>query len=92
MEAEQFASRVDYGGYTVPLAFLGRHAAGNAAMAVELALALCRKEVDISDEAILDGIAAVDNRCSIRVLSQRPAGSFWMPAAPRSRLPRCCAC
>ena len=47
-------------------------AAGNAAMAVELALALCRKEVDISDEAILDGIAAVDNRCSIRVLSQRP--------------------
>ncbi len=34
---------VDYGGYTVPLAFLGRHAAGNAAMAVELALALCRK-------------------------------------------------
>ena len=71
LEAEQFASRVDYGGYTVPLAFLGRHAAGNAAMAVELALALCRKEVDISDEAILDGIAAVDNRC-IRVLSQRP--------------------
>ena len=72
LEAEQFASRVDYGGYTVPLAFLGRHAAGNAAMAVELALALCRKGVDISDEAILDGIAAVDNRCSIRVLSQRP--------------------
>ena len=28
LEAEQFASRVDYGGYTVPLAFLGRHAAG----------------------------------------------------------------
>ena len=26
LEAEQFASRVDYGGYTVPLAFLGRHA------------------------------------------------------------------
>ena len=72
LEAEQFASRVDYGGYTVPLAFLGRHAAGNAAMAVELALALCRKGADISDEAILDGIAAVDNRCSIRVLSQRP--------------------
>ena len=72
LEAEQFASRVDYGGYTVPLAFLGRHAAGNAAMAVELALALCRKGMDISDEAILEGIAAVDNRCSIRVLSQRP--------------------
>ena len=72
LEAEKFASRVDYGGYTVPLAFLGRHAAGNAAMAVELALALCRKDVDITDEAILEGIAAVENRCSIRVLSQRP--------------------
>ena len=38
---------------TADLAFLGRHAAGNAAMAVELALALCRKGVDISDEASL---------------------------------------
>ena len=65
-------SKVDYGGYTVPLAFLGRHAAGNAAMAVELALALCRKGFDIPDEAILDGLAAVKNRSSIRVISQRP--------------------
>ena len=67
LEAEKFASRVDYGGYTVPLAFLGRHAAGNAAMAVELALALCRKEIEITDEAILEGLAAVENRSSIRV-------------------------
>ena len=45
LEAEQFASRVDYGGYTVPLAFLGRHAAGNAAMAVELGdLLLCGRD------------------------------------------------
>ena len=72
LEAEKFASKVDYGGYTVPLAFLGRHAAGNAAMAVELALALCRKGFDIPDEAILDGLAAVENRSSIRVISQRP--------------------
>ena len=72
LEAEKFASKVDYGGYTVPLAFLGRHAAGNAAMAVELSLALCRKGFDISDEAILEGLAAVENRSSIRVLSQRP--------------------
>ena len=72
LEAEKFASKVDYGGYTVPLAFLGRHAAGNAAMAVELALALCRKDFDIPDEAILDGLAAVENHCSIRVMSQRP--------------------
>ena len=49
LEAEKFASKVDYGGYTVPLAFLGRHAAGNAAMAVELALALCRKGFVILD-------------------------------------------
>ena len=72
LEAEKFSSRVDYGGYTVPLAFLGRHAAGNAAIAVELALALCRKGFDISDEAILAGLAEVDNRSSIRVLSQCP--------------------
>ena len=72
LEAEKFASKVDYGGYTVPLAFLGRHAAGSAAIAVETALALCKKGLDISDEAILEGLAAVENRSSIRVLSQRP--------------------
>ena len=72
LEAEKFASRVDYGGYTVPLAFLGRHAAGSAAIAVELALALCKKGYDIPDEAILEGLAAVENRSSIRVLSQKP--------------------
>ena len=72
LEAEKFASKVDYGGYTVPLAFLGRHAAGSAAMAVELSLALCRKGFDITDDAILEGLAAVENRSSIRVISQRP--------------------
>ena len=58
LEAEKFTSRVDYGGYTAPLAFLGRHAAGNAAVAVELALALWRKGFEIPDEAILAGLAA----------------------------------
>lgn len=72
LEAEKFASRVDYGGYTVPLAFLGRHAAGNAAVAVELALALWRRGFEVPDEAILSGLAALENRSSIRVLSQRP--------------------
>ena len=72
LEAEKFTSKVDYGGYTAPLAFLGRHAAGSAAIAVELALALCKKGYDIPDEAILEGLAAVENRSSIRVLSQRP--------------------
>ena len=57
---------------TAPLAFLGRHAAGSAAIAVELALALCKKGYDIPDEAILEGLAAVENRSSIRVLSQKP--------------------
>ena len=72
LEAEKFTSKVDYGGYTVPLAFLGRHAAGNAAIAVEMALALWRKGFEIPDEAILEGLAAVENRSSIRVLSQKP--------------------
>ena len=72
LEAEKFTSKVDYGGYTAPLAFLGRHAAGNAAVAVELALALWRKGFEIPDEAILAGLAAVENRSSIRVLSQKP--------------------
>ena len=39
---------------------------------MELALALCKKGYDIPDEAILEGLAAVENRSSIRVLSQRP--------------------
>ncbi len=68
----KYASRIDYGGYAVPLAFLGRHAAGNAAVAVEMALALWRKGYDIPDESILNGLAAVENRSSIRVLRQRP--------------------
>ena len=72
LEAEKFTSKVDYGGYTAPLAFLGRHAAGNAAVAVELALALWRKGFEIPDEAILAGLVAVENRSSIRVLSQKP--------------------
>ena len=59
LEAEKFTSKVDYGGYTAPLAFLGRHAAGNAAVAVELALALWRKGFAIPDEAIPAGLAAM---------------------------------
>ena len=90
LEAEKFTSKVDYGGYTVPLAFLGRHAAGNAAIAVEMALALWRKGFEIPDEAILEGLAAVENRSSIRVLSQKPL--VILPAAPRSRLLPSCGC
>lgn len=72
LKAKRFASQIDYGGYEVPLAFLGRHAAFNAAVAVELALALWRTGLDIQDEAILAGLAAVENQSSIRVIRQRP--------------------
>ena len=65
-------ARVDYGGYEVPPAFPGYHAACNAAIAVELALALWRKGFDIPDEAILSALAAAQNPSSIRILSQQP--------------------
>lgn len=91
LEAEKFTSKVDYGGYTVPLAFLGRHAAGNAAIAVEMALALWRKGFEIPDEAILEGLAAVENRSSIRVLSQKPL-VILDACRTRSRLLPSCGC
>ena len=72
LDAEKLNSKVDYGGYPIPLTFLGRHAVGNAALAVELALALWRKGFDIADEAILEGLEAVENRSSIRVISRKP--------------------
>ena len=64
--------KVDYGGYDLPAAFTGYHAACNAAVAVELALALWRKGRDIPDEAILTALAAAENHSSIRVLSRQP--------------------
>ena len=69
---EEEDARVDYGGYDVPPAFPGYHAACNAAIAVELALALWRKGWDIPDEAILSALAGAENRSSIRILSQKP--------------------
>ena len=65
-------ARVDYGGYDVPPAFMGYHAACNVAVAVELSLALWRKGHDIQDDAILGGMAATQNRSSIRILSRDP--------------------
>lgn len=65
-------ARVDYGGYDVPPAFMGYHAACNAAVAVELALALWRKGHDIQDDAILGAMAAAKNRSSIRIVSRDP--------------------
>lgn len=69
---EEEAAGVDYGGYQVPPAFPGYHAACNAAVAVELALALWRKGFDIPDEAILSALQSAQNPSSIRILSQRP--------------------
>ena len=69
---EEEDARVDYGGYDVPPAFPGYHAACNAAVAVELALALWRKGWDIPDEAILSALAGAENRSSICILSQKP--------------------
>lgn len=65
-------NRIDYGGYNVVLPTAGSHAAQNAAVAVELALALWRTGVPVEDEAILAGLAAADARSGVRVLHRRP--------------------
>lgn len=71
-KARKFTNLVNYGGYEAALPFIGRHAAGNAAVAVELALGLWRKGFDIPDEAILAGLAAVKNASSIYIAHRRP--------------------
>ena len=71
-EGDEPAARVDYGGYDVPPAFTGYHAACNAAVAIELALALWRRGFDIQDDAILGALAAARNRSSIRIFSRDP--------------------
>ena len=88
---EEEDARVDYGGYDVPPAFPGYHAACNAAIAVELALALWRKGWDIPDEAILSALAGAENRSSIRILSQKPLVILDACRTP-SRRRRCCVC
>ena len=72
LEAEKFASRVDYGGYTVPLAFLGRLTRrASAAIAVERPWPSAKRAMT-SPMKPSGSLAAVENRSSIRVLSQRP--------------------
>ncbi len=65
-------NRMDYGGYEVLLPYLGVHATHNAAIAIELALALWRKGSDISDEAILEGLSLAENAGSMLPLKYRP--------------------
>lgn len=65
-------NRMDYGGYEVILPYLGVHNAHNAAIAIELSLALWRKGVDISDDAILEGLSLAENVGSMLPLQYRP--------------------
>ena len=61
-----------YGGYQAELPFLGAHQCCNAAMAVEIALALWRKGYQIEDEAILKGLETARFPARIEVLRKKP--------------------
>lgn len=67
-----FENRMEYGGYEVNLALPGAHQACNAAMAIEIALALWRQGLDIPDDAILEGLEATRFPARIEVLRQQP--------------------
>lgn len=67
-----FENRMEYGGYEVNLALPGAHQACNAAMAIEIALALWRQGLDIPDEAILEGLEATRFPARIEVLHSQP--------------------
>ena len=71
-KARRLENHMDYGGYEVVLPLAGRPAAENAAVAVELALALWRKGYAISDEAILTGLVTVPAACGAHLLRRRP--------------------
>lgn len=66
-------NRINYGGYEVSLPMPGKHQAYHAAMAVEIALTLWREYgYDISDEAILAGLAQARMPARIEVLRRHP--------------------
>lgn len=67
-----FENRMEYGGYEVNLTLPGAHQACNAAMAIEIALALWRQGLDIPDEAILEGLEATRFPARIEVLRRQP--------------------
>ncbi|MCI2047646.1 MAG: folylpolyglutamate synthase [Faecalibacterium sp.] len=71
-KARRLENHFDYGGYELVLPTVGRPAAESAAVAVELALALWRKGYEISDEAILKGLAAVQAESGAHLLRRRP--------------------
>ena len=73
LPGKRLENRVDYGGYQVALGLPGAHQANHAAMAVEIALALWREYgYEISDDAILQGLAAARIPARIEVLRRRP--------------------
>ena len=63
---------INYGGYDFLLPHIGGSAAENAAVAVEVALALWRKGYDIPDDPILEGVPHVSGDCGVHFLRQRP--------------------
>lgn len=67
-----FANRANYGGYELDIPFPGAHQALNAAVAVEGALALCRKGYAIEDEHIQQGIKEAVMPARIEILGRSP--------------------
>ena len=73
LRGKRLENRIDYGGYRAELGLPGTHQANHAAMAVEIALALWREfGYDISDDAILQGLADARMPARIEVLRRHP--------------------
>lgn len=73
LRGKRLENRIDYGGYRAALGLPGTHQANHAAMAVEIALALWREfGYDISDDAILAGLANAKMPARIEVLRRHP--------------------
>lgn len=73
LRGKRLENRIDYGGYRAALGLPGTHQTNHAAMAVEIALALWREfGYDISDDAILQGLADARMPARIEVLRRHP--------------------
>lgn len=73
LRGKRLENRINYGGYRAALGLPGTHQANHAAMAVEIALALWREfGYDISDDAILQGLADARMPARIEVLRRHP--------------------
>ena len=73
LRGKRLENRIDYGGYRAALGLPGTHQANHAAMAVEIALARWREfGYDISDDAILQGLADARMPARIEVLRRHP--------------------